>query len=1114
MSVKVNKKSLKQQGGQMIPEGPGMMEQSQPQVDEQVMQITEVIKSSMDQGMEIVDIIKGLMEQQVDQQVIGQALMMGGMEQEDIITVFEKVNEPPQPSSPQEVDANPQLLARNKAIAEAEEGQADQAAQQELSAQEQIMMGKSGIEIKPENKGKFTAWAKKRGMSVGEAYRKVLANKDKYPPSIVKMANFARNASKWNKGQEGLEIPSQALPVEDPSAFQRMQIKLRDLMKSNEVSQAPYDIQGMIPPGYVPNPMQTLEYRDVNQNGIEDRDEGIYQQRDLIREEDLPKGKPIGRTIWGESTGVPMPTETPGRRYAQPKLQEGGETIDDYYQDKDGNVDIQELDEVVVTADNRSPLQKLSDFAFVNEEDSFLTKHTKNYLNPLLQIDNILQASSIPANLVREVIQGVGNKGDGEFNAGDIIPDFYNTTILTGDDKQIPVSETLGIDNWAGALLTDLALDPATYVGVGALRNLGTKAAKNLAPKAAKFLGNTGKNLKRAPGFNTVDDAVDYLQRYKDDLIKFNSLSDDVKDDLLRGYKNNLSDDVVEDLKYKGEVNDYLKEYGQFENESVSEMLKNPEIPEYVKDELRDLQYFKSGNIPGRGPVELRKILEDSGLSPDNFQEGGEKGEYVNGVFIPKESDVSKDALRNSLSRDKNIYMSNQNFSVAPLSPPPQTNVLYDFLNTASTINQELFSNELDAFGNRKGALKDIRKRGDGKFLGLNFGEGNPDQDGPSKMDIHKATKPFYYDYEVTNMDELTSDQNKMAYVNWALSQVKDWNEATEKQKQEEQQTIQEQTGLDVSEDDAPESQTFEEWALSQGKNPAEMSDLTRQTMENLWKRTLGLKQFGGGVPFMTPGFNPYENDGGFNPYEDDFGRFLQQGMQTDYMRDTMNTVPPRSQSNDNISQADEIFGEDGVVVTPDDDKEKTTDELFEEINFTPEFNVTNKVEGFVTRLGDNPYVRAATSLSKAGVDTAGFLNRIYDRRNYNRALDQLEERSGADYKYGVVMQDPFSEGFYDVNSGQLQGEAERTPGYYMSFAGSPNSYNMSAKEGGEFKPHMMYDPESGRGYEAKVPADHERMAKMGYLHKDEMKQGGEVVELSQDMIAQLIAAGADIEIL
>jgi len=37
---------------------------------------------------------------------------------------------------------------------------------------------------------------------------------------------------------------------------------------------------------------------------------------------------------------------------------------------------------------------------------------------------------------------------------------------------------------------------------------------------------------------------------------------------------------------------------------------------------------------------------------------------------------------------------------------------------------------------------------------------------------------------------------------------------------------------------------------------------------------------------------------------------------------------------------------------------------------------------------------------------------------------------------------------------------------------------------GGEFEPHMMYDPETGKGYKAKVPADHERMAKMGYTHE------------------------------
>ena len=67
-------------------------------------------------------------------------------------------------------------------------------------------MAEKKINIDPKNKGKFTAWAKKRGMTVSQAYRKVLANKNRYPASIVKMANFARNASKWNKKRDGGDI--------------------------------------------------------------------------------------------------------------------------------------------------------------------------------------------------------------------------------------------------------------------------------------------------------------------------------------------------------------------------------------------------------------------------------------------------------------------------------------------------------------------------------------------------------------------------------------------------------------------------------------------------------------------------------------------------------------------------------------------------------------------------------------------------------------------------------------------------------------------------------------------------------------------------------------------
>ena len=53
------------------------------------------------------------------------------------------------------------------------------------------------INIKASKKGTFTAAARKRGMSVQEFARKVLANKDKYSPAMVKKANFARNAAKW-----------------------------------------------------------------------------------------------------------------------------------------------------------------------------------------------------------------------------------------------------------------------------------------------------------------------------------------------------------------------------------------------------------------------------------------------------------------------------------------------------------------------------------------------------------------------------------------------------------------------------------------------------------------------------------------------------------------------------------------------------------------------------------------------------------------------------------------------------------------------------------------------------------------------------------------------------
>lgn len=55
-----------------------------------------------------------------------------------------------------------------------------------------------GIMIKKENRGKFTESANRANMDVQEYARHILANKEDYSPTLIKRANFARNAAKWN----------------------------------------------------------------------------------------------------------------------------------------------------------------------------------------------------------------------------------------------------------------------------------------------------------------------------------------------------------------------------------------------------------------------------------------------------------------------------------------------------------------------------------------------------------------------------------------------------------------------------------------------------------------------------------------------------------------------------------------------------------------------------------------------------------------------------------------------------------------------------------------------------------------------------------------------------
>lgn len=67
-----------------------------------------------------------------------------------------------------------------------------------------------------------------------------------------------------------------------------------------------------------------------------------------------------------------------------------------------------------------------------------------------------------------------------------------------------------------------------------------------------------------------------------------------------------------------------------------------------------------------------------------------------------------------------------------------------------------------------------------------------------------------------------------------------------------------------------------------------------------------------------------------------------------------------------------------------------------------------------------------------------------------------------------------------------------------FEFAASMDQRNQSmqqAKKGGEFEPHMMYNPETGEAFKANKEEDHLRMADMGYLHKNEMEEAGKKIK-------------------
>ena len=115
--VNLNKKSVKQQGGPMMPQ---MIQPQQQQVDPAVQEILTYFSASLEQGGKPEEIVMSLMEQQIDQGTIAEALMTGGYAEDDVTVLFENVRlmKQPKPATAAQVNSNPQELARNEELAQ------------------------------------------------------------------------------------------------------------------------------------------------------------------------------------------------------------------------------------------------------------------------------------------------------------------------------------------------------------------------------------------------------------------------------------------------------------------------------------------------------------------------------------------------------------------------------------------------------------------------------------------------------------------------------------------------------------------------------------------------------------------------------------------------------------------------------------------------------------------------------------------------------------------------------------------------------------------------------------------------------------------------------------
>ena len=1004
--MKVNKLSLKQGGGNVeqpthqMPDGTVMPGETHQQAEEQpviqppaqqqdpaIAQISEMVNSALQEGQDPVSIVMALIEQDVDQNIIAQAFITGGYAEEDVVTLFENVqqkSQPPAEASAEEQTKDPQEIARNQSLEEeaalAEAQQAETLAA-EQDAMSQNLTAKSGIEIKPENEGKFTKWAKARGMSVSEAYNKVMSNKEKYATNVVKMANFAKNAAGWNK-QEGGEFEphfmykgDRKIRAKDMATY----LRLKETGYNNDAPKAqggteiileePQVIQNPIP-GMMLNPFVTREFRDVNQNGIEDREEGIYKDRDYIP---IPEG------------GVgPGPVQMPMREKTGTGIafQTGGTTP-------------------------KSKAQEFYETTGVVERGDVLTNTAPRYNLPTV-LDNGKEFS------VSKALSTLADVGQTLFSSDLDENGLKSGTFMDWQKKDAIEEATKG--NYYNYEVTNDPNDPTAYAD----DNLGLF-------NASKTFGKN--NLRTA-------------DQYTEDFLE-NSMAN---------------------------YNEETKEY----DITKSSRKINPNLPGINQNSLKgkNLNYFKSVDDATR-----QEILDfGSSDSPEGTTLGiDEKGAT---------SYYSPDAEN---PYEYNTMMGNNKYGV-------NTTPIIPLEEQKTELTSMIQPNEQGMF--KKPSIVSAEKD-------LSFKEWSM-QDSFNRTGANAPQQ--YQDYLNGVETETTIESDKPNLQDRIKGGLNEAGEFIEGKYNQAAPVI--RKGID-------DAGMFVKDKVNSGL----------EYLENKFEE-------GGDLPKAQVGTGMFDFD--FTPYFDEEQQAGQKNYfanlgsgQTNYMEDTQNVAdaqllkenpglgptPQQQETNAMFTPQAKLnttpFADPADLVDPAVAVEEE-DELFK----GPQVKRTNKLQGGIDRFLDSKEVGAFKDVSTAAVQVAGVANDFFRQRGVNEAVANNRANLTADEVYGTN-EDPFMKrGAWDINTGTFGSEGQRTVRTNMGIAkdgGGINNAGFKAlppQAQQNILDNMLYGGDPNPGITALRKVAPQVVSKMGY------KGGGETINVNSTILAKLIAAGADIEIL